>query len=143
MRKRLLIIGAMVLVALFGVIGAAYAQGDGHGGKPFDIALTPVAGSSGSGTAHLTLNSGQGEVCWDITVSNLTSPVILDHIHAGAVGVNGPIVVDFNFPANGLSGCVDGVDRALVKDIRSNPENYYVNVHTTMFPVGEVRGQLG
>jgi hypothetical protein len=143
MHKRLLIIGALVLVALFGVIGAAYAQGDGHGGKPFNIDLMPGAGSNGSGTAHVTLNQGQGEVCWDITVENLTSPVILDHIHAGAAGVNGPIVVDFKFPEKGLSGCVDGVDPALVKDIRQNPENYYVNVHTTMFPLGEVRGQLG
>ena len=90
----------------------------------------------------MTLNQGQGEVCWDITVEDLTSPVILAHIHAGALGTNGSVVVDFNEPVNGLSGCVHA-DADLIKDIRKNPGDFYVNVHTTMFPMGEVRGQLG
>ena len=96
----------------------------------------------GSGVALVTLNQGQGEVCWDITVEDLTSPVILAHIHQGVVGTNGSVVVDFNEPVNGLSGCVHA-DADLIKDIRQNPGDFYVNVHTTMFPMGEVRGQLG
>ena len=90
----------------------------------------------------MTLNSGQGEVCWDISVSDLTTPVILAHIHQGDAETNGPVVVDFNEPVNGLHGCVPA-DAALIKDIRKHPADYYVNVHTTTFPGGEVRGQLG
>ena len=41
------------------------------------------------------------------------------------------------------SGCTTGVDPALVKDIRKNPENYYVNVHSSVFQPGAIRGQLG
>ena len=103
--------------------------------------VPPVA-SDGFGDARVTLNQGQGEVCWDITVSDLTSPVILAHIHRGAAGTNGAVVVDFMEPVNGLNGCVQA-DAALIKDIRQDPSAYYVNVHTTMFTGGEVRGQLG
>jgi hypothetical protein len=98
--------------------------------------------SDGSGVALVTLNQGQGEVCWDISVEDLTSPVTLAHIHRGGAGTNGAVVVDFNEPVNGLNGCVNA-DAGLIKEIRQNPGGFYVNVHTTMFPVGEVRGQLG
>jgi hypothetical protein len=150
MRSRLL--GALTLATVGGLALATAAGGTvateaSHGGRPFHADLSarnqsPPIASNGSGTALVTLNQGQGEVCWDITVENLTTPVILAHIHQGGAGVNGPIVVDFMEPVNGLNGCV-AADPALIKDIRQHPADYYVNVHTTMFPAGEVRGQLG
>ena len=150
MRSRLFVALAIVALGVLGVVGVAgatRASEAAHGGKPLQAALlpdnqVPPTASSGSGTALVTLNQGQGEVCWDISVSDLTSPVILAHIHQGAAGTNGPVVVDFMEPVNGLNGCVHA-DAALIKQIRQDPAGYYVNVHTTMFPGGEVRGQLG
>jgi hypothetical protein len=150
MRSRLFAGLTLVVVGVFGVAGAAgAARGSeaSHGGRRLHATLlpqnqVPPTASNGSGTALVTLNQGQGEVCWDISVRNLTTPVTLAHIHAGAAGVNGPVVVDFMEPVNGLNGCVHA-DAALIKQIRKNPAGYYVNVHTTMFPAGEVRGQLG
>jgi hypothetical protein len=150
MRSRLFLTAALVAIGSVGAIGPAAATLAGtasHGGRPLQATLLPdnqipPTESNGSGTALVTLNSGQGEVCWDISVSNLTTPVILAHIHQGDAETNGPIVVDFNEPVNGLHGCVPA-DAALIKDIRKHPADYYVNVHTTMFPGGEVRGQLG
>jgi hypothetical protein len=150
MRSRLLATLILVAVGLFsttGQAGATRAGGASHGGRPLHATLlpqnsVPPTASNGSGTALVTLNQGQGEVCWDITVSNLTSPVILAHIHEGVAGTNGPVVVDFMEPVNGLNGCVSA-DATLIKQIRDDPADFYVNVHTTMFPAGEVRGQLG
>jgi hypothetical protein len=150
MRSRLLVTLVLVGIGVLGAIGAAgatLASEASNGGRPLHATLlpdnqVPPTASSGSGTALVTLNQGQGEVCWDISVSDLTSPVILAHIHQGAAGTNGPIVVDFMEPVNGLNGCVSA-DAALIKAIRQDPAGYYVNVHTETYPGGEVRGQLG
>ena len=101
----------------------------------------------GSGLADLTLNSGQEQICFELKVENIAAPIRRAHIHAAPAGVNGGIVVTFfdlnvNIPVPpDLEGCVD-VDRDLVKEIRRNPANHYVNVHNDDFPPGAIRGQL-
>jgi hypothetical protein len=67
--------------------------------------------------------------------------VTLAHIHVGAADTFGPVVVNFNPTVNGLDNCVSA-DPQLIKTIRQNPEAYYVNVHTTQFGAGAIRGQL-
>ncbi len=150
MRSRLLAMGVLAVAGTFGLTGGAGAtitSEASHGGLPLHATMlpenqVPPTASNGAGSALVTLNRGLGEVCWDIEVHDLTSPVILAHIHHGAAGTNGPVVVDFMEPVNGLSGCVSA-DPSLITAIRRDPGDYYVNVHTTMFPAGEVRGQLG
>ncbi len=41
-----------------------------------------------------------------------------------------------------LEDCTN-VDRARIKDIIQNPQNYYANIHNATFPAGAIRGQLG
>jgi hypothetical protein len=73
------------------------------------------------------------------------------HIHKAPAGVNGPIHWDFHEPPSdspfaGSHPSIQGVARpragANVRDLRANPEMYYVNVHSQVFPGGAVRGQL-
>jgi len=42
----------------------------------------------------------------------------------------------------GITEACTAVDPALLAAIVANPRLYYVNVHTPLFPGGEVRGQL-
>ncbi len=96
----------------------------------------------GSGTAAITLNQGTGEVCFELTVSDI-APAVAAHIHVAPVGVAGPVVVTLTPPTSGSSsGCVTGADSELIKAIRQDPSAYYVNVHNAEFPAGAVRGQL-
>jgi hypothetical protein len=119
----------------------------GNGGAPRVATLSgsaqvPPADPDGTGFATIRLNLGQRRVCWEISVSNI-APANAAHIHAGAAGVNGPILVPLSPPTNGSSsGCTEGVDRALIKDIIQHPDQYYVNVHNAEFPAGAIRGQL-
>ncbi len=61
------------------------------------------------------------------------------HIHEAPAGVAGPIVVPLSPPVG--DGCVPA-SRELIKEIRKNPESFYVNVHTAGRPAGAIRGQL-
>ena len=102
-----------------------------------------VAGGDpdGSGEALIALSPGGDELCFDLKVSGI-APATAAHIHKGAVGVNGPVVVTLQAPTSGSSqGCVT-VDSKLLKDIQQHPEDYYVNVHNADFPGGAIRGQL-
>jgi 5'-nucleotidase len=98
----------------------------------------------GTGSSEIRLNPGQRTVCWTITAADITLPASAAHIHRGAVGVAGPVVVTLSPPgANGKSsGCAQGVNRALVQEIIDFPERFYVNVHTSDYPAGAIRGQL-
>jgi hypothetical protein len=118
-------------------------------GRKFTTTLTGAAevpgpgDPDGSGTATITLNYGQSTVCWEITVSNIALPATGAHIHEGPVGVAGPIDVALSPPdASGSSSGCASVDREEIKEIIQHPEEYYVNVHTTEYPGGAIRGQL-
>ena len=97
----------------------------------------------GSGNATITINYGQGSVCWQIRVEGITLPATAAHIHVGPAGVAGPVVVPLSGPsAKGFSSGCTSASRDLLKAIIEHPEEYYVNVHNADFPAGALRGQL-
>ena len=146
MRSRILVLLAVVgAVGALALAGVAAADHPGGGGTPLGATLTGAAEApgpgdpDGSGTILLRLNSGQQEICFDAETADIAT-IVGAHIHRAPAGAAGPIVVHLTgqFPA----GCVFA-PRELIKAIRKNPENYYVNVHTVGFPAGAIRGQLG
>ena len=151
MRKARPLIAALVLTAL-AAVGQVTAQNKKQskeqGGRRLTARLTGPAevpgpgDADGRGRAAVTLNQGQNQVCYELTVSNIGA-VTAAHIHRGARGVAGPPVVTLEpLAAQGPSkGCVSAT-ADVIKEIRQNPANFYVNVHNAEFPDGAVRGQL-
>jgi hypothetical protein len=151
-------LGVSTVVAALALAGSAWADG---GGRPLSTTLSGaeecnnlgvcgVGDADGTGTAKLRINLGQEEVCFTIAVQNIgaAGTNVRAHIHAAPAGSNGGIVVPLVEPAGPLpaSGVLEGcqaADRELLLDIFLNPEQYYVNVHTPVFPAGAIRGQLG
>ena len=77
------------------------------------------------------------------------------HIHDGAAGVNGPVTINTGLSAansvksdTGFANIYrtvtvgDGAGLATLNSLVRNPENHYVNLHTTVNPGGVVRAQL-
>lgn len=127
------------------------------------LLAAPVLAGAG-GVAAVPLNNGQettdakfggsgsftwwvdgSDICYDLSVRRLTSPAFAAHIHGVAdrrvaAGIVVPLVPPAE--ATGTSSECVGVEAGLLAAIVANPGDYYVNVHTTAFPGGEVRGQL-
>jgi hypothetical protein len=143
--KRFVVLGALVCLLIaglgnFALGSSAWATRIGdQGGRPLTATLAGAPGASGSAT--VTVNPGQGEVCYQLTVTGLTG-ITAAHIHIGAAGTNGPIVVPFVAPVSGFSSGCTSVSRELAKAILQNPSGYYINVHTVAAPAGAIRGQL-
>jgi CHRD domain-containing protein len=103
----------------------------------------PPADANGRGTLAFRFDSGTTEVCFTLSARGIALPAVAAHIHRGAAGANGPVIVTVTPPdANGSSrGCVEST-AAIVAEILGNPAGFYANVHTPQFPGGAIRGQL-
>gem|GEM_PF-3498406 len=96
----------------------------------------------GQGRATVSIDGALSTLCYDLMVSGISTPTAA-HIHEGAAGVAGPIRVTLSPPTGGTaSGCLSGLDSVLLGALVANPAGFYVNVHTTDFPAGALRGQL-
>ena len=124
-----------------------------HGGNEVPGIVTGSAG-----TAVVTWNTTTKAGTYRVDVYNMPVGTTASHIHVGASGVSGPVVINFTVPAGGISNdfglsgtfaCSDVVARA-AQGINSCEDfeqalllgNTYVNVHSTANPGGEIRGQL-
>lgn len=131
---------AAELPQAFGVGFTAHMTGD---------AEVPKGDANASGTALFRLNAAEGLVCFKLVVTGANAPLVAAHIHRGAAGVAGPVVVPLTTPtaasananAQQSKGCVSA-DASLIREIQANPAGFYVNVHNKNFPAGVVRGQL-
>jgi hypothetical protein len=101
---------------------------------PKQVVKTPAA----KGAFHATL-SGK-TLTWKLTFSHLSGPALQAHIHLGAMGKSGNVLVPLCAPCkNGQTGKAK-VTAAVIKDLGKHL--LYVNVHTAKNPAGEIRGQV-
>jgi hypothetical protein len=158
--RRLLILAVLTIAALAVPSAVTAAQG-----RSFQATLTgaeevPVVSTVASGEAEFELNEQETALWFSIEVEDITN-AFMGHIHMGAKGVNGPVIV-WLFPRAAsqvgprysgefeFSGTVTAADLVgpmkgkTIKDLANllRSGNAYANVHTNVNPGGEIRGQI-
>ena len=152
MRSRLLI--PSLAVALIGVAGCGSSSSSSStsastttssAGAKVKKALSVTYGVKMTGAAEtpvVTLSTKTGKVCWTFTSLSGVSTPTAAHIHLGAAGTSGNVVLPLSTGATFLTkGCVHASD-ALISAIAASPHGYYVNIHNAKYPGGAVRAQL-
>ena len=96
----------------------------------------------GNGTVEINVDPRQAQLCWNLYARQI-DPATMAHIHRGAEGVAGPVVLALTTPdaAGHSQGCAT-VDPALAREIAYQGHSFYANVHTASHPSGAIRGQL-
>lgn len=157
-KTSMLLVLSLVLLLAMSVTPALGAPG---GSRTFKTRLAgaqeapvPVV-TDATGRAVFVLDKSCTELKYVVTARGLDD-ITGAHIHLGAPGVAGPIIVSlvpgFTGRTTGLisKGTITSADlvgplagmtfQDLVDEIMAG--NTYVNVHSTAFPAGEIRGQL-
>jgi hypothetical protein len=100
-----------------------------------------VGRAKGGFTVSITRRGSSAVISWRLTFSRLTGKAIAAHIHTGARGKAGAVIVPLCAPCrSGARGQVT-VNASVLTALESG--RTYVNVHTPKNPAGEIRGQLG
>jgi len=126
----------------------------------------PRTHASSTGQAHFFIRNDGAGIDYTIQASNLTSQVIGMHLHCARVGENGPVVVPLMGTTSSMisttsSSIQIATSSILASDIQTagmqcSPNiqtlshlaqamregSMYINIHTSNFPAGEIRGQL-
>jgi hypothetical protein len=105
----------------------------------------PPNASPGTGTGFVVYDPTAGTITVDESWTGLTSPAVASHIHQPAPpGSNAPIVFPFAGVPAATSGSIPtqifAISLAQAADMFAGLA--YMNVHTSTFPGGEIRGQL-
>jgi hypothetical protein len=98
----------------------------------------PAVATSATGTGTITI-AADGSVSGSITVTGMAPTA--GHIHQGAVGVNGPVIVPFTQDGNTFTAPA-GAKLTETQMAAYRAGNLYVNVHSAGHPAGEIRAQL-
>jgi hypothetical protein len=143
------------------------ARSHQRGTFSFALSGTRVPGGgdpNGRANATLQLDPGRETVCLRANWRDLQGDVTALHIHRGAEGQTGPhhieILNDERLAGawNQVEFCVrvagghhgqeagdhSGADPAgVIQEVVDNPAQFYLNIHSTAFPDGAIRGQIG
>jgi hypothetical protein len=109
----------------------------------------PIVVTTGTGTAKITYDKDKKTITYDLTwqLGDPTSTTTAMHFHGSDVGsdsTSSPVEIPITGFSTGSSGNLTGTTAALtpVEEAQLLAGKWYVNVHSSVAPGGEIRGNI-
>lgn len=115
----------------------------------------PPVNSTAYGSAFVTFDPINSTIAWEAHANGIAN-ASLSHIHRATAGVNGPVIINFATSSAQIAGGRTSGAGPITAFQSANLQpadltalasaataaGYYVNIHSSLAPGGEVRGQL-
>jgi hypothetical protein len=103
----------------------------------------PANNSPASGSATLSYDNVINLLSWNIQFSDLQGTSQLSHFHGPAPrGVNGPVQININTTPGFTSPLIGTATLSEIQESQLLSGLWYINIHSSVFPGGEIRGQV-
>jgi CHRD domain len=129
---------ATALGLLSGCAGIDYAA-TGQQVRLWGSSEVPPVSTQAYGTGVVNIDA---ERAVSVTVSVIDMVPTAAHIHEGAAGANGPVIVPLKRISEMAFVAPDGARLTEAQYAAYKAGNLYVNVHSAKYPNGEVRAQI-
>ncbi len=135
-------VAALAFVGALATLAGCQSMGTMMGGQQLTLSGSnevPPVTTTATGTGTVTIGADRS-VSARITVSGMSATAA--HIHEGAAGANGPVIVPFTKTGDNTFAAPDGAKLTESQFESFKAGKLYVNVHSARNPGGEVRAQL-
>ncbi len=151
LRQRLaLIAGVVALAALPAIAAAADPSVPAFGGPLSGAQEVPAVTTSATGEGTAVISADGTKITYVVTYSGLSGPAVAAHIHTGAAGAAGGVILPLTVSASPMVGTLTAANFTASGTVTTFAEavaaikagNTYFNIHTAANAGGEIRGQI-
>jgi hypothetical protein len=150
-RKRLALIAAAVtLMAVPGAVSAVDPTQPAYGGPLTGAQEVPAVATTATGQGTAVISADGSTITYLVTYSGLSGTANASHIHTGAAGVAGGIILPLAVGPSPMSGTLTAANFSASGSVTTFAQavaairagTTYFNIHTSANPGGEIRGQI-
>ena len=135
-------LSALLLAGAVGVLASCATMSPMVGGQKITLdgaSEVPAVTTTATGNAPVDIKADRTETAL-VIVTGMTATA--SHIHEGAAGANGPVIVPFVKTGDNTFAAAEGAKLTEAQYESYKAGKLYVNVHSAKNPGGEIRGQL-